>query len=143
MSFTKSSNRYAGVQLWGWGSVCRIQAGRPLVWGLPSWLPFLLSVWLPFRSPNLVHQGPPQVFYLGSFDVVRSLFELTRLPAQSQKCEPDVFLSVVQILQRSCQSLRNKKMLAISFRKTNIPFYIDSQRNKKQVNIFFLTCVFK
>ena len=34
------------------GSVCWVWTKRALVWGLPCWLPLLLSVWLLFPTPR-------------------------------------------------------------------------------------------
>lgn len=49
---------------------------------------------------SFVKVRPIQVLYLGSFDVVHSLFELEQYPAQSQKCGHYAFLSTTQILQK-------------------------------------------
>lgn len=109
------------------GSVCWVRAKRVIVWDYHAGFLCFSPVWLLFPKPRPSRAAPPRCSNPGVLMWFAALFELTQLPAQSQKCEPDV--SFFQLLRHFKGVVKHEKMFsAVSFKKAAYPFILMSRK---------------
>lgn len=111
------------------GSVCWVWAKRALVWGLPRWLPLLLSVWLLFPKPRPSRAAPPRCSNPG----VLMWFAASLNSHSSQLRARNVSLmSFFQLLRhfKGVVEAYEKKIFfsTLSFKKAAYPFILMSRK---------------
>ena len=123
------------------GSVCWVWTKRALVWGLPCWLPLLLSVWLLFPTPRPSRAALPRCSNPG---VLMWFAAFLNSHSSQLRARNASLMSFFQLLRhfKGVVEAYEKKIFFQHYlsEKQHILWYW-SPENKNQINIFF-QCVF-